>query len=46
MEAQIVRLRRLGLPILGTIALVLGMIVVGWQWVMIAQRAIRLLSGG
>ena len=43
---QLARLRRLGLPILGTVALLLGMIVVGWQWVMIAQRAIRLMSGG
>ena len=46
MEQQFDALRRIAMPVLGVIALALGLIVVGWQWLMIAQRAIRLTTGG
>jgi uncharacterized membrane protein YphA (DoxX/SURF4 family) len=37
--------RAIGMP-LGVLALGLGVVEVGWQWVMIAQRALRLAHGG
>ena len=46
MEQQLEALRRKALPVLGVIALALGLIVVGWQWLMIAQRVIRLTTVG
>ena len=46
MEPQIASLRRRALPVLGSVALLIGVVEVGWQWVLIAQRAIRLTHGG
>ena len=46
MERQLASLRRQALPVLGIVALAIGAVEVGWQWVLIAQRAIRLAHGG
>ncbi len=43
---QLASLRRQALPVLGVIALAIGAVEVGWQWVLIAQRTLRLMHGG
>ncbi|MEO6380213.1 MAG: hypothetical protein ABIO37_19480 [Caulobacteraceae bacterium] len=43
---QLASLRRQALPILGAVALAIGVVEVGWQWVLIAQRTLRLMHGG
>ena len=46
MERQFPSLRRQALPALGVIALAIGAVEVGWQWMLIAQRSLRLMHGG